>query len=468
MRLLASIPGLALFLATAAPAQEAESGPVVVPVPLATAAPSLPLRYALLPPPRDRTPGNAAPQWLRAGQLAAQADPKPGQEEGLWTGETPLERLPLPRVRQYLDRHGDALRLADEAARRERCDWELPPLTLPGDALPLVEVQSFRQLAALLALRCRLELAEGRFDDAARSLQTGLTLARHIDAAATFTHHLVAAAVASMILGRVEEWLQTPKAPNLYWPLTTLPRPLLDPRRAVAQERLAVYRSLPALRELARAPLSASQLERLNGDLFRSLNPPGPRPWSERLAFNLLAAGVAAKVYPDAKRALVAQGLPAEHLEAMPVTQVVLLHFLEEHDRLWDDAVLWMSVPFAQGQKGLARFQKEAEASARAGNFFAALSFPVVVRVHAVHVRIERQVAALRCVEAVRLHAAAHGGRPPATLAAVDAVPLPADPLTGKDFDRYRVEEGNAVLELPPAPALNVPVGRRYELHAAP
>jgi hypothetical protein len=60
--------------------------------------------------------------------------------------------------------------------------------------------------------------------------------------------------------------------------------------------------------------------------------------------------------------------------------------------------------------------------------------------------RLDRRVAALRCVEAIRLYAAAHGGRLPPTLAAVKEVPVPEDPLTGKPF-AYRLENDTATLE---------------------
>jgi hypothetical protein len=83
--------------------------------------------------------------------------------------------------------------------------------------------------------------------------------------------------------------------------------------------------------------------------------------------------------------------------------------------------------------------------------------------------RLDRRVAALRCVEALRLYAAAHGGEPPARLADVHEVPVPADPVTGQPFD-YRLEGDRAVLSAPPPPG-EVPDARnslRYELTFKP
>jgi hypothetical protein len=58
--------------------------------------------------------------------------------------------------------------------------------------------------------------------------------------------------------------------------------------------------------------------------------------------------------------------------------------------------------------------------------------------------RLEQRVALLRCVEALRLYAAAHDGRLPAALAGV-GVPLPVDPLTGKPF-AYELDGATARL----------------------
>ena len=58
-------------------------------------------------------------------------------------------------------------------------------------------------------------------------------------------------------------------------------------------------------------------------------------------------------------------------------------------------------------------------------------------------------MAALRCVEAIRLYAAAHNGRLPTTLDDVKEAPVPNDPHTGKQF-LYHVGNGLATLEGPP------------------
>ena len=83
------------------------------------------------------------------------------------------------------------------------------------------------------------------------------------------------------------------------------------------------------------------------------------------------------------------------------------------------------------------------------------------------HARLEQRIALLRCVEALRLYAAAHDGKLPVLLA--DApVPVPVDPITGKEF-RYSLEGGTALLRGTPPSGLekNAAYNVRYEIKIA-
>ena len=83
------------------------------------------------------------------------------------------------------------------------------------DGLPLEEVQSMREIANLLKLRCRLELAERNFDKAHKTIRVGLALARHVGTSEMLIQDLVAIAITSIMLGQIEEWVQQPGSPNL-------------------------------------------------------------------------------------------------------------------------------------------------------------------------------------------------------------------------------------------------------------
>ncbi len=76
--------------------------------------------------------------------------------------------------------------------------------------------------------------------------------------------------------------------------------------------------------------------------------------------------------------------------------------------------------------------------------------------------RLDRDLAALQCIEGIRSYAASHGGQLPETLADLTEVSVPKDPVTGEAF-RYARTGATAVLESP-APAGDEKGGLRYEI----
>ena len=66
-------------------------------------------------------------------------------------------------------------------------------------------------------------------------------------------------------------------------------------------------------------------------------------------------------------------------------------------------------------------------------------------------IRLDRQLDALQCIEAIRLYAAAHEGKLPASLEAITEAPVPLDPATGKPFV-YKVDGDSATLSAPVPP----------------
>ena len=57
---------------------------------------------------------------------------------------------------------------------------------------------------------------------------------------------------------------------------------------------------------------------------------------------------------------------------------------------------------------------------------------PAVDRVCMLRTRFERDIAMLRCLEAIRMYAAEHGGKLPRSLEDISSVPVPIDPLHGR------------------------------------
>lgn len=56
-------------------------------------------------------------------------------------------------------------------------------------------------------------------------------------------------------------------------------------------------------------------------------------------------------------------------------------------------------------------------------------------------IQCDRRVAALRTIEALRLHAVSHDGKLPESLGHVTEVPIPDDPATGKPLENTTATE---------------------------
>jgi hypothetical protein len=430
------------------------------------------LKYTLLPDPLDLQPGNAATYWRRAGRVAVVVKRKLTEKEWDWR-TMPLKDLPRKDIREFLDLYKSALRLADQAARCDHCDWEMPLPTIQNlqETSYLDEIQTSREIANLLQMRCRLELSEGKFDDALYTLQTGFALARNLGDANSLVQDLVGIAIAAIMLERVEEMMQVPGSPNLFWALTDLPTPFIDIRRAIHVEMNTLYRSFPSLRELeresAKKPLSVKEVEKLVDDFVsewsKLMGNDKEQAWTGRAGLAVMAL----KVYPDAKKYLADQGYTKEEIEALPALQAVVVWYLDQYNRTRDDVLKWMNAPPWQAQAKLDEIARALNEKMKEGigNPVITLLMPAVSKVHAASMRMDHTIGRLRCAETLRLYAAAHDGKAPEKLADVGDLPLPVDPYTGKGFEGfYQFKDGKGVLDTPPPPPLLKSMGRRYEI----
>jgi hypothetical protein len=209
-----------------------------------------------------------------------------------------------------------------------------------------------RQAASLLAVRARLVMAEGHLDQAARTLQTGLSLARQVGEAPSLIPALIGMAITAEMAQQIDQFVQCAQAPNLYWALTDLPQPFLGLREALQGERVAAYGTFPGLYQAATdrdaGALSPRQIETIIERLLASQKY-GLVDFKTRADLDRALAAQ----HEAAKRALIAQGRPRRVVEKMPPVQVALLHSLAQHDRLFDDVVKWQNFPYWQAHPRL-------------------------------------------------------------------------------------------------------------------
>lgn len=397
------------------------------------------LKYQLLPPFVERRPGNAAVYWSRMWSERAHFFTKYEKEYyepgliGTWM------KMPLGDAREKEYREKELVKVIpllrlqgvyadmERAVRCESCDWQLP--IREGNLFSIVPaVQEPRRLARMLEAKVHLEIAEGNYDEAVRTLQTGYAQARQVAQGPTTVEALVGVTIAGMMSHKVEQLIQQPDAPNLYWALSTLPRPLVDFRPAGELDSSGLYLQFPELRDLNKKRLSPEGWR----DLLRKV-----------IDFSSRCAGSSPAViglmivqgYPRAKRHLIEQGRPEAEVEAMPVAQVVLLYTMELYEEVNDDQFKWFFLPTLEVGDGPKQAeQRLQEAAAREIIPLASFVLPASTAARNAETSFQWNLAMLRVFEAMRVYAAVHEGRWPNTLSDIIEVPIPTNPYDNKPF----------------------------------
>lgn len=436
--MLRTLLGLACLAILAVPCRaEPTITPTETLIPLTVepmAAPRPALRHLLLPDLLELQPGNPIQNYLVCML----------QEQFLFEGDAvvrrdkllaqPLKEFPAKELEDY---GGAGLRLADRAARMDKPDWQiLLKVKTDGIGLLLPDVQQMRQMAAALQVRFRAELALGHFDKALGTARTMFALSRHMGEHPTLIGDLVAIAIAFITIAPLEEMLEQPGCPNLYWALTDLPCPMVSLRGGMDGERALIRAELPGLTD--RVPMTTEQLrtviDRLD-KLFRF----EVFPTKHKSVRLYLDARLKEKdALKSARRRLVEVGVPEERLLSFPDYQVLLLDERREYEEQRDEVMKLITLPAWQGE-ALAPKKKPDRSQ-----WLLASLVPAIDKVRRAQGRLEQRIGMLRHVEALRMYAAAHDGKLPAKLSDCP-VPLPDDPFSGKPF-RYQVEGNTAHL----------------------
>lgn len=384
----------------------------------AAPAPQPSLKYVLLPEFEDLNPGNPVQNYMKCfmerEKFFVDKDEVDRREKLL---AMPLAELPASELQDY---GGSAMRQADWAARLDNADWQvLLQMKADGIRLLIPDVQEMRVLAKALKVRCRAEVAAGRIDAALRTEQTMFAMSQHLGEHLTLIGELVGGAIAQGALDLLEEMLERPDCPNLYWALTYLPSPLVPIDKCAQGERIWVKPAFNGLDESA--AMSAEQLEPAIASLSslaeggRAMPKGGLRVWLAEHAAD-------EKAVDAARRALAASGIAKDRSQTFPAEQVLLLDewrkCLESHD----DVIKLCFLPIWQLDDLIAQHRAK-------GPIVFDLA-PGIERVLHRRAILDQRIAILRHVESLRLYAAEHG-KFPATLTEL-WTPLPVDPMNGQ------------------------------------
>lgn len=414
-----------------------------------TAAPeSVPLLgHSLLPRASDRQTGNAALFYYGAAGLMPNMDDALSDSFKQWQKQ-PVDKLPRKEVEAFLDtfeKSFDHIRLA---SLRDHCDWETP--VHAGYDFELPSLSAFRQLARAMALKIRLDLADRDLDAALEDARHLLAMGRNLAAGPTLIQDLVGVAIAQTAIRELMAWPQDTDAPNLYWALSTLPTPFIDIRPSMETEMDLIFKEFPDLGNIEEETLSVEQANALAATILTKVGMSSDNKTLQALA----PATWAILQYTDAQAFLRARQWTDKHLKALPVAQVVLIYQLQQYVENRDRMVCWLFLPYADAyahKKEADQAQSKLYGGGAKFNLFAYF-MPALYRIGFIQARLDRDIAMLRIVEALRMEAAHNQGRLPKRLSDVTRVPIPNNPITGKPFLYQGSDPHHARLEAPHHP----------------
>ncbi|MEQ8209265.1 MAG: hypothetical protein RH917_05485 [Lacipirellulaceae bacterium] len=435
------------------------------------AAASTPLlKYRLLQPEVEKKSGNCVPFILKALNESQQAwrDHKPllfrrpdGRDasdlfEGLANrdlGKPALreivETLPFDRMLAQLQ----------EASLRSECDWQFELHDMTGVEIinfTLEDHQESRQLTRFITLLACHQIATRDYDTALETIKLHTEFALSMSKPELLVCRLIGIAELNMMNEQIVRLMASPLSPNLYWPLTELPQPPVPMRDAIRFDLSLGLRSFPVLQAPEAQQYDAArwrlEFQKFREDLGKFQELLGNNDEPLRVALQkLIDTDQMADVYPAAKRRLETKNVPAWDLSVMPPEQAILVDASQEYHRVLDDVTTWSTLPFpelvkhADWNKG--KTDNRPSNLDSYGALLAQVALPALKAVRKAEARLVRDIAAMRLIEALRMHAA-ETGQFPEILEKVKCVPVPENPSTGEPFV-YRLEGKDAILDLP-------------------
>jgi hypothetical protein len=435
MKVVIYVVSILSVLSIAGPVRAAEARPdekqlSVHPAPL----PQPSLRYCFMPDAADQTPGNAALAYLMA---SAQTPIDQRMNELL---DTPMNDLRKAGAEDFLGKQDFALRRVRSATRCTECQWD-PSFRQSGLAWIGDYLNRTRWMADVLTIKIRLAIADGRYDEAVDSLRDGFMLARNLAREGPLVQALVAVGIESVMLHDANELVQAKNAPNLYWGLANLPRSMVDLRAVMEMDTAAVFFTFPELKDHPEQLSAVRSRDLLSRLAMYSHGSPTAEDSAAALVHMM-------KVYPAAKERLTRAGLKPQEVENLAANSVVLAYDVAQYRQQGQEFIKWAGLPPWDSLPGLRAAGDRIQAERQDYNALTLL-LPNFHNAGLQIARVDRELAMMMCVEAIRAYAASHDSKPPPNLEALSPqTPAPVDPMSGKAFE-YQAKENVLTLRGP-------------------
>ncbi|MEM8666394.1 MAG: hypothetical protein AAGG48_02690 [Planctomycetota bacterium] len=425
----------------------------------AAAQPDPMLRYRFWPAPETRRQQNPAALISRAVLLATNATPeakKRFNDYYVEWSDVPLSDLPVDEARKVLAGYESSLLELQRAENFMVIDYDLHLDGLTANELIqtlLPEFQEMRQLGRLLHLRARVAVIEGRWEDAVHDIRVGFRLAEFAGHSTDFlVGRLVGFAIGGLMMNVVEEAIQQPGCPNMYWALSGLPAErLFETKQALEFESVLMARLFQFGDDLPDEPIGSEAAREKIKQLIQEAN----RTLMSADVGNgigsttQLMAGVYVISLTEPSRELLAgtaewNGRVDQLSSAEAVLRATLLKFARVRDR-W---VAWSTLP----DEAWDEYEEERKAAFSASKFdgdvlisLVNMLLPAVEAARKAGFRTQQQHHFLATVEALRMHAS-KTGELPQKLDGLRPVPAWSDALSGNAFDYQRISPTEATL----------------------
>ncbi len=368
----------------------------------------------------------------------------------------------LQEQREVLDQVYYATTLATIQSMTEATNRLQQPA---ANSLP--EIQFYRNFARLISLDVRLALSERRFDDAVQKLAAGFRLAEYTHASgdSNLVSRLVAIAITGMMFGVVEEFIEQPGSPNLYWALASLPDTFFERASVVDGELASTARQLyPLLEPVPSHPSDDEMSQRLlvttrkfvgsDGQLFdggRNVTEPSALEGIDAAA-GLIAGAVVLLTADAARDEALGFGVEPASVAGMTNAQAVVVAIQLGFERNRDNAFKWLLVPGDLKDQVSAEIEPLLSSSEyfKPSNILIGMLLPALQATGAAVNRIDSQHKQLLLREALRGHAATHDGQLPASFDRLSPLPAWSNPATSAPFDYERLSDTEAIIRREP------------------
>lgn len=415
------------------------------------------LKYRLWPAAEHRQSENSSPLVSRAlllkSQVSRQKTVEFSERYNEWI-EMRLEDLPGDQIRAVLVPYATALNELRRAENLMQLDYDLQLDQMSGPeiiATLLPEFQEMKSLARVLQLRARLAVSEGRWDDFVDDCRLGFRLSEIAGHSTDFLlGRILGFGISGMILDVIEEAIQRPRCPNLYWALVSLPTErLFELRESLEFESVFMGRILGSAGSLPDKPIGENAARNRLLEIVRDagLVLSNNRMSSEQSA--ALLAGMYVVTMAEPSRELLAEtetwGERAYELSSSEaVLRAAQLRYLRIRDR-W---IAWSMLPYEAWEPYRAELNEAFDVTIAPYDVLSSLVqslMPAVgVAVNAARRRAQQRNF-LCTLESIRMHTYETGGFPE-SIETIRPVPAWHDTLSVKPFGYQKSSEQRATL----------------------